>query len=109
MKIARLVTAILVSFFLFNTTYVLADNNNNFSKNRVEQARSIFKQIEKGNWNQALKKSKKINNKMLSDLIYWLYLNKKKNNANFYDYQNFITQNTNFLNKSYLQYYWNTK
>ena len=78
MKIARLVTAILVSFFLFNTTYVLADNNNNFSKNRVEQARSIFKQIEKGNWNQALKKSKKINNKMLSDLIYWLYLNKKK-------------------------------
>ena len=104
MKIARLVTAILVSFFLFNTTYVLADNNNNFSKNRVEQARSIFKQIEKGNWNQALKKSKKINNKMLSDLIYWLYLNKKKNNANFYDYQNFITQNINFPNKSYLQY-----
>ena len=79
MKIARLITAILVSIFLFNTTYVLSDNNNDFSKNRVEQARSIFKQIEKGNWSLALKKSKKINNKMLSDLIYWLYLNKKKN------------------------------
>ncbi|MBO6485843.1 MAG: hypothetical protein HVK36_03745 [Pelagibacteraceae bacterium] len=104
MKIAKLITAILVSIFLFNTTYVLSDNNNDFSKNRVEQARSIFKQIEKGNWSLALKKSKKINNKMLSDLIYWLYLNKKKNNANFYDYQNFITQNTNFPNKSYLQY-----
>jgi soluble lytic murein transglycosylase len=104
MKIARLITAILVSIFLFNTTYVLSDNNNDFSKNRVEQARSIFKQIEKGNWSLALKKSKKINNKVLNDLIYWLYLNKKKNNANFYDYQNFITQNTNFPNKSYLQY-----
>ncbi len=78
MKIARLITAILVSIFLFNTTYVLSDNNNDFSKNRVEQARSIFKQIEKGNWSLALKKSKKINNKMLSDLIYWLYLNKKR-------------------------------
>ena len=104
MKIARSITIILVSTLLFKTTYVLADNKNNFSKNRVEQTRSIFKQIEKGNWSLALRKTKKINNKILSDLIYWLYLNKKKNNADFYDYQNFITQNTNFPNKPYLQY-----
>ena len=104
MKIARLITIILVSTLLFKTTYVLADNKNNFSKNRVEQTRSIFKQIEKGNWSLALRKTKKINNKILNDLIYWLYLNKKKNNADFYDYQNFITQNTNFPNRPYLQY-----
>ena len=104
MKIARSITIILVSTLLFKTTYVLADNKNNFSKNRVEQTRSIFKHIEKGNWNLALRKTKKINNKILSDLIYWLYINKKKNNADFYDYQNFITQNTNFPNKPYLQY-----
>ena len=104
MNISRLITIILVGILLFDTTYVLADNKNNFSKNRVEQTRSIFKQIEKGNWSLALRKTKKINNKILNDLIYWLYLNKKKNNANFYDYQNFITQNTNFPNKPYLQY-----
>ena len=104
MNISRLITIILVGILLFDTTYVLADNKNNFSKNKVEQTRSIFKQIEKGNWSLALRKTKKINNKILSDLIYWLYLNKKKNNANFYDYQNFITQNTNFPNKPYLQY-----
>ena len=104
MKFGRLITTILFSIFLFNATYVLPDNNNNFSKNSFEQVRSIFKQIERRNWSQALRKSKKINNKTLNDLIYWLYLNKKKNNANFYDYQNFINQNTNFPNKSYLQY-----
>ena len=104
MKITRLITITLVGILLFDTTYVLSDNKNNFSKNRVEQTRSIFKHIEKGNWNLALRKTKKINNKILSDLIYWLYLNKKKNNADFYDYQNFITQNTNFPNKPYLQY-----
>ena len=81
MKITRLITITLVGILLFDTTYVLADNKNNFSKNKVEQTRSIFKQIEKGNWSLALRKTKKINNKILSDLIYWLYLNKKKNNA----------------------------
>ena len=104
MNISRLITIILVGVLLFDTTYVLADNKNNFSKNKVEQTRSIFKQIEKGNWSLALRKTKKINNKILSDLIYWLSLNKKKNNADFYDYQNFIAQNTNFPNRPYLQY-----
>ena len=32
---------------------------------------------------------------MLEQLVYWLYLNKKTNNANFNDYQNFIKQNPN--------------
>jgi len=103
MKLAKFITAILFIFF-FNSIHVLSDNNYNLSKNNIEQARSIFKQIEKGDWKYAIRKAKKSNNKMLEQLVYWLYLNKKMNNATFQDYQNFIKKNPKIPNINHLKY-----
>ena len=95
MNIIKLIKIAIISIFLLHLTVSVATGNANLSKKNIEYARSIFKQIEKGNWQNAIRKSKKINNKMLEQLVYWLYLNKKTNNANFNDYQNFIKQNPN--------------
>ena len=95
MNIIKLIKISIISIFLLHLTVSVATGNANLSKKNIEYARSIFKQIEKGNWQNAIRKSKKINNKMLEQLVYWLYLNKKTNNANFNDYQNFIKQNPN--------------
>ena len=72
MNIIKLIKTAIISIFLLHLTVSVATGNANLSKKNIEYARSIFKQIEKGNWQNAIRKSKKINNKMLEQLVYWL-------------------------------------
>ena len=76
MNIIKLIKISIISIFLLHLTVDVASSHANLSKENIEYARSIFKQIEKGNWQNAIRTSKKINNKMLEQLVYWLYLNK---------------------------------
>ena len=77
MNIIKLIKIAIISIFLLHLAVSVAAGNDNFSKKNIEYARSIFKQIEKGNWQNAIRKSKKINNKMLEQLVYW-YISIKK-------------------------------
>jgi len=59
-------------------------------------AKRAFAEIKKKKWTTAIKISKKAKNKIVYKLVFWLYLKNESNNANFYDYVNFINLNKNY-------------
>jgi len=67
-------------------------------------AKNIFVLIKKNKWNSALEKTKKIKDKEFKNLITWLYLKQRGNQATFNQYQNFITKNPDYPRISRLRY-----
>ena len=74
------------------------------SKKDFKIAKAAFKEIDKKKWKNALKLSKKAKDKTLYNLINWLYLIKPSNQASFYDYLSFITNNPDYPRINRLKY-----
>ena len=67
-------------------------------------AKSIFSLIKKNKWNDALVQTKKVKDKEFKNLVTWLYLKQRGNQATFNDYQNFIARNPDYPRISRLRY-----
>ena len=67
-----------------------------FSKKEFELAGKAINSFEKGNWTSALSLAKKTRNKDIIAFIQWRHLLTNRNNASYYDYQQFIKQNPNY-------------
>ena len=67
-------------------------------------AKSIFNLIKKSKWNSALDQTKKMKDKEFKNLVNWLYLKQRGNQATFNDYQNFIAKNPDYPRISRLRY-----
>ena len=74
------------------------------SKRDYRITQKIFNYIKRNNWKLAFKESKKTNDKIVKNLIRWIYLIETKNNANFYDYVKFITKNKEWPRINRLRY-----
>ena len=74
------------------------------SKKDFKIARQVFKAIDEKKWNTALKLSKKSKDKILTNLVNYLYLIKPSNSASFYDYVSFIHKNPNYPRIGRLRY-----
>ncbi len=68
------------------------------------QAKNIFNLIKKKKWNSALVETKKIKDKEFKNLVTWLYLKQRGNQATFNDYQNFIRKNPDYPRIGRLKY-----
>ena len=75
-----------------------------FSKSDFRLAKNIFSNVKKRKWNRALNSSKKVKNKSIYKLVKWLYLLEPNNQADFYDYINFINLNSDFPRLGRLRY-----
>ena len=67
-------------------------------------AKNIFNLIKKNKWNSALKETEKVKDKEFKNLVTWLYLKQRGNQATFNDYQNFIAKNADYPRISRLRY-----
>jgi len=67
-------------------------------------AKNIFSLIKKNKWDSALDQTKKIKDKEFKNLVNWLYLKQKGNQATFNDYQNFIAKNSDYPRIGRLRY-----
>jgi soluble lytic murein transglycosylase len=67
-------------------------------------AKNIFSLIKKRKWNSALEQTKKVKDKEFKNLVTWLYLKERGNQATFNDYQNFIDSNPDYPRISRLRY-----
>ena len=67
-------------------------------------AKNIFSLIKKRKWNSALEQTKKVKDKEFKNLVTWLYLKERGNQATFNDYQNFIDGNPDYPRISRLRY-----
>ena len=67
-------------------------------------AKNIFKLIKKSKWISALEQTKKVKDKEFKNLITWLYLKQRGNQATFNDYQNFISKNPDYPRIGRLRY-----
>ena len=76
---------------------ILKDKDYNLAKN-------IFNLIKKKKWNTATEETKKIKDKEFKNLITWLYLKQRGNQATFNDYQNFIVKNPDYPRIGRLRY-----
>ena len=74
------------------------------SKKDFARAKEIFKLIKARKWNSALKSSKRIKDKEFKNLITWMYLKQRGNQATFADYQIFITKNNDYPRINRLRY-----
>ena len=67
-------------------------------------AKNIFKLIKKSKWNSALEETKKIKDKEFKNLVTWLYLKQRGNQATFNDYEKFISNNSDYPRIGRLRY-----
>jgi len=67
-------------------------------------AKNIFNLIKKNKWSSALDQTKKIKDKDFKNLVNWLYLKQRGNQATFNNYQNFISKNPNYPRIGRLRY-----
>ena len=74
------------------------------SQRDFDLVKSAFDAIDKKKWQTALKISKKTRNKSVYNLINYLYLKQRSNAASFYDYNLFISNNSNYPRISRLKY-----
>jgi len=74
------------------------------SKKDFEKAKEVFQLIKSKKWNTALKVSKKVKDKEFKNLITWMYLKERGNQATFADYQIFITKNKEYPRMNRLRY-----
>ena len=74
------------------------------SKKDFEKAKEVLKLVKAKKWNTALKFSKKVKDKEFKNLITWMYLKQRGNQATFADYQIFITKNKDYPRMNRLRY-----
>jgi len=74
------------------------------SKKDFEKAKEVLNFVKARKWNTALKNSKRVKNKEFQNLITWMYLKQRGNQATFADYQIFITKNKNYPRMNRLRY-----
>jgi soluble lytic murein transglycosylase len=67
-------------------------------------AKKIFNLIKKNKWNNAIEQTKKVKDKEFKNLVTWLYLKQRGNQATFSDYQKFITKNPDYPRIGRLRY-----
>ena len=67
-----------------------------FSEKDFKIANQAIKLMEKRNWFEAEKISKKAKNKSIYDFVQWNHLITTGNRATFFDYKNFIERNKNY-------------
>ena len=67
-------------------------------------AKNVFSLIKKSKWNSALEQTKKVKDKEFKNLVTWLYLKQRGNQATFNDYQNFIEKNPDYPRIGRLRY-----
>jgi soluble lytic murein transglycosylase len=75
-----------------------------FSKKDFKLAKKIFSEIDKKRWSSAIKLASDVKNRSIYRLVKWLYLLEPSNQANFYDYINFINLNPNYPRINRLRY-----
>ncbi len=68
------------------------------------KAKDVFKLIEQRKWLSAIKRSEKIKDKDFKNLITWMYLKQRGNQATFDDYNKFITRNPEYPRLKRLRY-----
>ena len=68
------------------------------------RAKNIFNLIKKGKWISALQQTKKIKDKDFKNLVTWLYLKERGNQATFNDYKKFIDENSDYPRIGRLRY-----
>jgi soluble lytic murein transglycosylase len=68
------------------------------------KAKNIFNLINKGKWITAVQQTKKIKDKEFKNLVTWLHLKQRGNQATFSDYQKFITENSDYPRIGRLKY-----
>ncbi len=75
-----------------------------YKKKDFELAEKAVDLMKKKNWSKALLVSKKAKDKSIHNFIQWNHLLKSGNQATFYDYQQFITNNPNYPRINRLKY-----
>ena len=74
------------------------------SKKDFKLAKKAFAAVDKRKWQTALKISRKAKDKIIFNLINYLYLKETTNAASFYDYATFINLNPNYPRINRLKY-----
>ena len=74
----------------------VAKKSKYFSKKEFELAAKAINAMQKGNWPNALSLAKKTRNNDIYSFIQWRHLLTNRNNASYYDYQQFIDKNPNY-------------
>ena len=82
----------------------VATKSKYFSKNDLKLAKKIFSEIDKKRWTNAINLSSDVKDRSIYRLVKWLYLLEPNNQANFYDYINFINLNSNYPRINRLRY-----
>ena len=82
----------------------VASKSKYFSKNDFKLAKKIFSEIDKKRWSSAINIASNVKNRSIYRLVKWLYLLEPSNQANFYDYINFINLNPNYPRINRLKY-----
>ena len=67
-------------------------------------AKNVFNLIRKGKWITALQQTEKVKDKEFKNLVTWLYLKERGNQATFNDYKNFIEENSDYPRIGRLRY-----
>tara|TARA_Y100001970_G_scaffold293837_1_gene443701 strand:- start:6284 stop:8614 length:2331 start_codon:yes stop_codon:yes gene_type:complete len=74
------------------------------SKRDYAIAKEVFGLIEQKKWKSAIKSTKRVKDNEFKNLVTWLYLKEKRNEASFTDYTNFIEKNPNYPRINRLKY-----
>ena len=74
----------------------VAKKSKYFSKKEFELAAKAINAMQKGNWPNALSLAKKTRNDDIYSFIQWRHLLTNRNNASYYDYQQFIDKNPDY-------------
>ena len=74
----------------------VAKKSKYFSKKEFELAAKAINAMQKGNWPSALSLAKKTRNNDIYSFIQWRHLLTNRNNASYYDYQQFIDKNPDY-------------
>ncbi len=75
---------------------IVAKKSKYFTKKEFDLAGKAIISFEKGNWKTALNLAKKSRNKDIFSFIQWRHLLTNRNNASYYEYQQFINENPNY-------------
>ena len=67
-----------------------------FNKKDFNLANKAISEMKKAKWPNALKTAKKAKDKSIYNFIQWRHLLKKGNQANYFDYKNFIDKNKSY-------------
>ena len=78
--------------------------SNLYSDRDFEYAKQAIQFMEKSNWRDALKVSKKARAKSIHNFIQWKHLLTTGNRANFYDYKAFIENNSDYPRINRIKY-----